>query len=43
MNYSFIQNLFPEGIYVPVLVLGNAGDPNVNKRRAPLVMGEITH
>lgn len=43
MNYSSVQNLFPEGIYVPALVLGNAGDPDVNPLRAPLVISEITH
>lgn len=40
---AFIQNLFPEGIYVPVPVPGDAGDPDGNQLRAPLVISEITH
>lgn len=38
--HFFIQNRFSEGICVPVPVLGNAGDPDVNQLKAPLVISE---
>lgn len=42
-HITFIQNLSPDGDYMPVPGLGNAADPDVNLLRAPLVTSELAH